>query len=81
MIVRESDHEFYMFKQHDHAHLSGEIAKNFHGFFINDPYFADALFAIYNHDLGWIRLDEHPIWNDSQSIPFSFIVTISIGSK
>jgi hypothetical protein len=61
-----------MVRQHDHAQLAGDVARNFKNFFINDPYFDDLLFAVYQHDLGWIRLDETPIWNDRKSVPFSF---------
>jgi hypothetical protein len=72
MIVRETEHEITMISQHDHAHLSGDVASNFKNFFTNDPYFEDVLFAVYQHDLSWIRLDETPIWNDRKSVPFSF---------
>lgn len=72
MIVRETEHEITMVTQPDHAQLSGDVASNFKKFFSNDPYFEDVLFAIYQHDLSWIRLDETPIWNDRKSIPFSF---------
>jgi hypothetical protein len=72
MTVRESEHEIIMVSQHDHAQLSGDVARNFKNFFINDPYFDDLLFAVYHHDIGWIRLDETPIWNDRKSVPFSF---------
>ncbi|GIP31654.1 hypothetical protein J2TS4_08640 [Paenibacillus sp. J2TS4] len=73
MVVRETEHEIIMVRQHDHAQLSGEIAKHFKSFFTDDPYFEDTLLAIYQHDLGWVRLDEVPMWNDRTSLPFSFM--------
>ncbi|MCR8630637.1 DUF3891 family protein [Paenibacillus radicis (ex Xue et al. 2023)] len=73
MIIRETEHEITMVRQHDHAQLSGDVARNFKNYFINDPFFDDLIFAVYQHDLGWIRLDATPIWNDRNSVPFSFI--------
>lgn len=72
MIVRETEHEFVMTAQHDHAQLSGDVANHFRHFFVNDPSFEDLLFAVYHHDFGWVRLDETPIWDDRKSLPYSF---------
>lgn len=71
MIVRETEHEYVMTAQHDHARLSGNVARNFGHFFMNDPFFNDLVFAVYHHDYGWVRLDETPIWDDSRSMPCS----------
>ncbi|MBW5444455.1 DUF3891 family protein [Cohnella sp. CFH 77786] len=74
MIVRETDDDFLMVTQHDHARLSGDVAKHFADhYFVDDTYFSDVLTAIYEHDRGWIRLDDVPLWNDRSSFPFTFM--------
>lgn len=72
MIVRSTEHEIVLTTQHDHARLSGDIARQLGSFFQDDRYFEEALVAVYQHDLGWVRLDETPVWNDRTSLPFSF---------
>ncbi|MCU6707411.1 DUF3891 family protein [Paenibacillus sp. J5C_2022] len=73
MIIREEPQHFIMIAQHDHGQLSGEIATS-----INPSYFIDeklrdtVIKAIYEHDRGWIKLDETPIWHDAASRPFTF---------
>jgi hypothetical protein len=65
MIVRETEREFVMITQHDHAHLSGVLASHFtKEFFREDSYYQELILAIYEHDRSWIRLDDTPIWND-----------------
>lgn len=62
-----------MIAQHDHAKLSGMIASHLQKqFFVDHFYIEDVLFAVYEHDRSWIRLDDTPIWNDRTSAPFSF---------
>lgn len=74
IIIREAELEFYMITQHDHAKLSGDIARNFREkFFVDEFYSEYVLFAIYEHDRAWIELDHNPIWNDKNESPFSFI--------
>ncbi|WP_195575565.1 DUF3891 family protein [Paenibacillus sp. 1001270B_150601_E10] len=73
MIVRETELAFIMVEQHEHAQLSGDVARQFKNFFVDDPFFNDLVFAVYHHDLGWKRLDDTPIWNDHQAAPFSFM--------
>lgn len=74
MIIRESDQEFIMTEQHEHARLSGDIAKHVHrSFFLAEHYVEDVLLAIYEHDRSWIRADDTPIWNDGVASPFSFM--------
>lgn len=74
MIVRESNDYYSVAKQHDHAILSGDIASHFKDdTFIDSTYRDDVLLAIREHDRGWIRLDETPVWNDREHVPFSFI--------
>lgn len=73
MIVRETDQHFVMTTQHEHARFAGEIANYFvKSLFLDEKYIRDVLFAIQEHDRGWIRLDDTPIWNDRHSVPFSF---------
>lgn len=73
MIIRDTEHEFIMTAQHDHAELSGHVARNLkRQFFIKDGYIDDVIKAVYEHDRGWIRMDASPIWNDRTSEPFSF---------
>nr|AYQ72090.1 DUF3891 family protein [Cohnella candidum] len=74
MIIREIQDSFVMVTQHDHALLSGEIAKHFTDpYFVDGAYRADVELAIREHDRGWIRLDDAPIWNDRDAKPFSFM--------
>lgn len=73
MIVRENLDEFILTRQNDHAHLSAEIARRFEHFFINDPYFNDALVAIYEHDRSWIVPDAALRWNLEKQRPYDFI--------
>jgi hypothetical protein len=74
MIVREARESFVLVKQHDHAHLSGQFAEHW-----KDEYLKgidqkeDVLYAVYEHDRGWIGLDESPFWNDRDNIPYSFM--------
>ncbi|WP_341357384.1 DUF3891 family protein [Rossellomorea sp. y25] len=73
MIIREIKDSFIMIRQHDHAFLSGELIKHFKPSLLkSDAFFDDALYAAYQHDRSWIGLDETPIWNDRESIPFTF---------
>jgi hypothetical protein len=74
MIVRETEHEFVMITQNDHAHLSGVLASHFNKeFFREDSYYQELILAIYEHDRSWIRLDDTPLWNDRKQVPFSFM--------
>ncbi|TYS16708.1 DUF3891 family protein [Rossellomorea vietnamensis] len=73
MIIRETSHSFYMILQHDHAFLSGEIVKHFdENSLLSKEAFSHVQYAAYEHDRGWIGLDETPIWNDRCGEPYSF---------
>ncbi|MBE1443398.1 DUF3891 family protein [Paenibacillus sp. OAS669] len=73
MIIRETDREFVMITQHDHACLSGHLAAQLcDDLFLEAGCIPDVLLAIQEHDRGWIRLDHTPIWNDRDQVPFSF---------
>lgn len=63
-----------MTKQHDHAHFSGQVARGFtESLFVDRKYVQDVVLAIQEHDRAWIRLDDTPIWNDRNAVPFSFV--------
>lgn len=74
MIVYEHNESYVMVRQHDHALLSGQLASK-----LNSQYWPErtiqkeVLYAIQQHDRGWISLDEVPFWNDSSQLPYSFI--------
>ncbi|XEC94169.1 DUF3891 family protein [Paenibacillus tarimensis] len=73
MIVRETDQAFYMIKQHDHAHLSGQLASGLStALLADDERQEEVLLAVYEHDRSHIRLDDTPVWNDRTKAPFSF---------
>lgn len=74
MIIREQAQHFIMIEQHEHARLSGEIASRLlPELFIKDTYKKDVLYAIYEHDRAWIRVDQVPIWNDKEKEPYYFV--------
>lgn len=74
MICREHDGAFVMVEQHEHGRLSGELAKRFRSEQIPEPTRrGEVLWAISNHDRGWIDLDETPLWNDAEGVPYTFI--------
>ncbi|OAT80046.1 hypothetical protein A6P54_15105 [Bacillus sp. MKU004] len=73
MIIRQTHDSFIMIKQHDHAFLSGEIVKNFNTSLLkSDQHFEEMTYAAYQHDRSWIGLDDTPIWNDGDDIPYTF---------
>ncbi|MVP01828.1 DUF3891 family protein [Paenibacillus lutrae] len=73
MIVRETEQQFVMITQHEHAQFSRQIADCFKEELLVDQHYAEAVYlAIQEHDRSWIRLDDRPVWNDQDSIPFSF---------
>ncbi|ARK28419.1 DUF3891 family protein [Halalkalibacter krulwichiae] len=73
MIIRERASEFVMISQHDHAFLSGEIAKYIQKrFFLSEEYIEEVLLAVFEHDRGWISIDEKPLWSESGLAPVSF---------
>ncbi|WP_347550863.1 DUF3891 family protein [Pseudalkalibacillus hwajinpoensis] len=74
MIVYEHGNSVVMIKQHDHALLSGQFARELKMDYWPDlRYREEVLFAIKHHDRGWIDLDEVPFWNDRQQAPYSFL--------
>jgi hypothetical protein len=74
MIVRETKEGYILVKQHDHAHLSGQLADHWkEEFFKGKDKKEEVLYAVYQHDRGWISLDESPFWNDRDDVPYSFM--------
>lgn len=74
MIIRETERDFVLVQQHDHARVSGDVAAHMAvPYFVDTGYVDDVLLAVYEHDRSWIRLDETPIWNDGEGLPFSFM--------
>lgn len=74
MIIREAADAFWMVRQPDHAHLSGQIAEVWQDpYFDTSPHKEDTIRAVYAHDDSWLPADQTPFWNDVQQTPFSFI--------
>lgn len=74
MICREQDGVLVMTKQHEHGLLAGEFAKWFKEEHTPaEGRRAEVLWAVSNHDRGWIDLDETPFWNDAEGLPYSFL--------
>ncbi|OMF85136.1 DUF3891 family protein [Paenibacillus sp. FSL R7-0337] len=74
MICREQDGTLVMTKQHEHGLLAGEFAKWFKEEHTPaEGRRAEVLWAVSNHDRGWIDLDETPFWNDAEGQPYSFL--------
>lgn len=74
MICREQDEAFVMVKQHEHGRIAGEIAAAFRLEQVPAGHRREeVLWAVANHDRGWIDLDETPFWNDAEGAPYSFI--------
>ena len=73
MVVTENHDEILLFEQHEHAKACGEFAKAWRDdYFIGDKKREKVIYAIYEHDNGWIQLDDQPILNKQTQIPYSF---------
>lgn len=83
MIIRETEEAFVVVKQHDHAEFSGETAARF----IDQYYMLERVeespgvpevtkeaivLGVTEHDRGWIRPDDVPVWDDHLNAPYSF---------
>jgi hypothetical protein len=74
MIIRETTQTFIFIEQHEHATLSGQLAEHWKDdFFWKSAYPEDTLLAIYQHDRGWIRLDNSPESDEVHKKPYSFL--------
>lgn len=72
LIVRSREDHFVLIRQHDHAFLSGTFAsKLFPSTKINSQ--KATLYAIFNHDIGWVDLDKEVVWNEENGEPYTFI--------
>lgn len=74
MIVREYSDRFVFIEQDIHAHLSGDIMKNWRDdLFKGEKWRNSVHYAIRQHDLGWKPFDHEPFWNDQMKRPYSFV--------
>lgn len=74
MIIREREHSFIMITQHDHAKISGEIARKWkEKFFEGIDRKEEAVLGIFEHDRSWIEPDAAPLWNRKKEKPYSFM--------
>ena len=74
MIIRESERDFIMIRQHHHAAISGKMMESVQAnFFPDDSFKHSVLYAIKMHDFGWENFDKEPFWNDEKDTPYSFI--------
>lgn len=71
MIVREREDTFILISQHDHAKISGDITKYLNKDLLGSNHIDDVIAAAYQHDRGWIALDQTPRWNGHA--PYSFM--------
>lgn len=73
MIVYELANSFCMITQTDHAHLSGQLFDKLDKHLIPNIDDESLRKAVYEHDRGWLTLDDTPVWNDQQKRPYSFL--------
>ncbi|OAB48150.1 DUF3891 family protein [Paenibacillus antarcticus] len=74
MICRERKDDWVMFDQHKHGLLAGKFAEALHSArFRISKRWKEALYAVKDHDRGWIYLDDNPFWNDTQDTPYTFM--------
>jgi hypothetical protein len=70
VIVRERDGQFVVFEQHEHARISGEMARRW----TPPPApFESAVVAVTEHDVAWRELDGEVLWDEERGRPFSFV--------
>ncbi|MGI9534389.1 MAG: DUF3891 family protein [Thermodesulfobacteriota bacterium] len=74
MIRRELTNGWILFTQDDHANLAGDIM-NFWGNnqFLSIKPFEEVIFAIRNHDIGWLDWDNRPKINKENNYPANFM--------
>ncbi|CAN5878269.1 DUF3891 family protein [soil metagenome] len=70
MIVRKLADSYLLIRQHEHGQISGQFARHWDYEISPD---GPTLFAITNHDVGWIELDEEVRFNPDSGEPYSFI--------
>ncbi|WP_170315050.1 DUF3891 family protein [Saccharibacillus brassicae] len=83
MVIRETEEAFVLVQQHNHAGFSGEAAARFADRFYmmerveESPGMPEVtkdaiVLGVTEHDRGWIRPDDTPIWDDHLHAPCSF---------
>lgn len=74
MVVTEREKEILLFEQHEHAKVCGEFAKAWReDYFVDNKRRKSVVYAIFEHDNGWIELDQKPLLNRETQVPYSFI--------
>ncbi|SDN26004.1 DUF3891 family protein [Alkalicoccus daliensis] len=74
MIIQEKEHSYIMISQHDHAAISGSIARNYAvDYFPFSDFQQEFIQAVLQHDQAWVEIDKVPVWNDVKGRPYSFI--------
>ena len=75
MIIREREDEFICIAQNDHAQFSGWMAAAWGNARVPalDTRQAGLALATAMHDVGWIPIDEDPLWNEEAQRPYSFM--------
>jgi len=70
VIVRERADSFVLVGQHEHALVSGEFARRW----VEEPVpLGPTLYAVENHDVGWLEPDGEVLWNEASGRPHSFV--------
>ncbi|MGP4082567.1 DUF3891 family protein [Pseudalkalibacillus sp. R45] len=63
MVIYEREVDWVMIPQHHHGLLSGDIARHWNSAYIKGTErWSEVIFAIAQHDRGWIDLDATPFW-------------------
>src|SRR5690625_149953 len=74
MIVTKKANSFLMFEQHEHAKISGLMAKYWRDeLFLGKTMREEVELAISQHDRAWIPLDKNLIWNEEKQAPYTFM--------
>lgn len=72
LIIRKQDDAFVMIKQHDHGEISKKLYEQLYDRFLPKTYRSSIMYAIQQHDCGWIPFDKTPFWNDQSHTPYDF---------
>lgn len=74
MIRRDSEKGWIVFQQHDHARLAGDVMKFWgNDYFSHIKPFEEVMYAVNNHDLGWIEWDTYPKIDKKNRYPANFM--------
>lgn len=74
LVVIERGEDILLFEQHEHAKTCGQLASLWRkDYFYGLDRRNSVIYAIYEHDNGWIELDEKPLLNMETLLPYSFI--------